>query len=126
MDAKSKSTQSRWFPDLTDAPALWRSVFKPSEDWMKPNFEVLEDLHFASQRFMTRRLEDLQKTADAYRQMMECKDFAQAAAIQQKWLADYTQRLVADWTALMGPAAKQSSEHGESSQHGEGTKKAAE
>ena len=120
MDTKSKSMQSRWFPDLTDAQALWRAAFKPSEDWMKPNFEVLEELHFSSQRFTTRRLEDFQKTADAYRQMMECKDFAQAAAIQQKWLADFTQRLVTDWAALMGPAAKQSS------QHGEGTKKAAE
>ena len=120
MDTKSKSTQSRWFPDLTDAPALWQSAFKQSEGWMKPNFEALEDVQAAYQRWMTHRLEDFQKAVDASRQMVECKDFAQAAAIQQKWLADCTQRLVADWTALVSPAAKQRL------QHGEGMKTAAE
>ena len=87
---------------------------------MKPNFGALEDVQAAYQRWMTHRLEDFQRAVDASRQMVECKDFAQAAAIQQKWLADCTQRLVADWTALVSPAVKQSS------QHGEATKKAAE
>jgi hypothetical protein len=120
MDSKSKSSTSQRVSDLSDASALWRSAFRQSEDWMKPNFEVLEDLHFASQNLITRRLEDFQKAVDAYRQMMGCKDFAQAAAIQQKWVADFTQRVVADWTALVGSAAKQSSRHGEE------TRKAAE
>ncbi len=120
MDEKSKSSGTHRFPDLTDVPALWQSAFKQSEDWMQPSFAALEDVQAASQRWMTHRLEDFQKAVDATRRMAECKDFAQAAAIQQQWLSECTRRLIADWTALASPAAKKSS------QHGEGTKKAAE
>jgi hypothetical protein len=120
MDGKSKSSGTHRLPDPTDPPALWQSAFKQSEDWMRPGFAALEDVQATSQRWMTHRLEDFQKAVDATRRMAECRDFAQAAAIQQEWLAECTQRLVADWTALLSPAAKQGS------QHGEGTKKAAE
>ncbi len=117
---RSNSSGTQWFPDLTDAPALWRSAFKRSEEWMKPGFEALEGMQEASQRWMRHRFEDFQNAVEASRQMAECKDFAQAAAIQQKWLSDCTQRLVADWTALVRPIA------GKSQQAERGAEKAAE
>jgi len=120
MDSKSKSAGSQRFPDLSDAPALWRSAFKQGEEWMKPSFEALEDVQTASQKWMTHRVEDLHRAVEACRQMAECRDFAQAAAIQQKWLTDCTQRLVADWTELTRPLAARGSEVGEE------TKRAAE
>jgi len=113
MESKSKSSGAQRFPDLSDAPALWRSAFKQSEEWMKPSFEALEGVQAASQKWMMHRLEDFQRAVDAYRQMSECRDFAQAAAIQQKWLADCTQRLVTDWTELGRPLAARSSGGGE-------------
>ena len=120
MDTRSKSSRVQPIPDVTDAPALWRSAFKGSEDWIRPAFAVLEDVQAASQRWMMHRFEDIQKAVDASRQMAECKDLAQAAAIQQKWLAECTERLVADWTVLVRQAGTQTS------QHGEGSKKAPE
>jgi hypothetical protein len=91
---------------------LWQSTFKRMEEWMKPDTGALESLQGAAQTWMTHRLEDFQKGIEASRRMAECKDFGEAAAIQQKWLAECTQRLVADWTALMTPAAWQSAQPG--------------
>lgn len=112
METKSKSSGAATFPGMADAPALWQSAFKRSEDWMKPGMAALEDMQAAAQSWMQHRIEDFQKAMEASRQMAECKDFAQAAAIQQKWLADCTQRLVADWTALVTSATKQGAEAG--------------
>jgi hypothetical protein len=120
MDPESKSSKARRPTDVTDAPALWQSAFKYSDDWIKPTFRALEDVQAASQQWMTHRLEDFKKAVDASRQMSECKDFAEAATIQQKWIADCTRRIVADWTALIGPVTMQRP------QPGEGTKKSAE
>lgn len=109
MDTRSKSREQQ-SPELTDGPGLWQSAFKRSEGWMTPTFAAVEDVQAAAQRWMIHRLEDFQKAVDAAREMAECKDFARAAAVQQKWLADCTQRLVADWTALVAPASKQTSQ----------------
>lgn len=121
MDAKAKSSGAKPFPDPSDAPALWQSAFQRSEDWMKPALEALEGVQAAGQTWMTHRLQDFQAAVDASRQIAECTDFAQAAAIQQRWLADCTQRLVADWTTLVSPVMAK-----HSSQHDPGAKRTAE
>ena len=107
METKSKSSGAAAFPNLADAPALWQSAFNRSGDWMKPGMTAFEDMQAAAQNWMQHRIEDFQKAIEASRQMAECKDFAQAATIQQKWIADCTQRLVSDWTALVTSATKQ-------------------
>ena len=110
MDAGSKSPGGQRLPDFSDAAALWQSAFKGVEQWMRPDAGAFEGLQGAAQAWMTHRLEDFQKAMEASRKMAECKDFAEAAAIQQKWLAESTERLVADWTALMTRATRQSAE----------------
>jgi len=110
MDQGSKSSEAQRFPDFPYTSALWQSTFKRMEEWMKPETGTLESLQGAAQIWMTHRVEDFQKGVEASRKMAECKDLADAAAIQQKWFAECTQRLVADWTALMSPAAWQSAQ----------------
>jgi len=106
MEIKSKTSGPAAFPSFSDAPALWQSAMKGSEAWMKPSMAAFEDMQTAAQNWMQHRLEDFQRAIDATRQMAESKDFAQAAAIQQKWIAECTERLVADWTALVNSATK--------------------
>jgi hypothetical protein len=110
MDTGSKSPRTQRLPDFADAAALWQSAFKGVEQWMRPDAGALEGLQGAAQAWMTHRVEDFQKAIEASRKMAECRDFAEAAAIQQKWLAESTERLVADWTALMTRAVRQSAE----------------
>jgi len=100
MDSELKSSETTRAPDLAE---LWQSAFKRMEEWMKPDIGGLGHFQGASQRWMTHRLEDFQKAVEASRKIAECRDLGEAAAIQQKWLAECTQRLVADWTSLVTP-----------------------
>jgi hypothetical protein len=108
MNPESKSSGLQQVPDFTDPVAMWQSTFERMGGWAKPDMGAFETLQGAAQTWMTHRLEDFQKAVETSRKMAECKDLAEAAAIQQKWLAESTQRLVADWTALMTPTAWQS------------------
>jgi len=99
METKGSSKGTAPFSGFADAPGYWQSA-------MKPNMAAFEDMQAAAQDWMQHRMEDFQRALEASRQMAECKDFGQAAAIQQKWFADCTERLVADWTALFASAAR--------------------
>jgi len=110
MNSESKSSGMQQVPDITDALATWQSAFKRMGEWTKPDIGALETLQSATQTWMAHRLEDFQKAVEVSRKMAECKDLGEAAAIQQKWFAECTQRLVADWTALVTPAAWQSTQ----------------
>ncbi len=79
---------------------------------MRPGIGSLENVQAVAQTWTLHRLEDFERAMESLRQIAESKDFVQAAAIQQKWLADCTQRLVADWTALVTATTRQSAELG--------------
>jgi hypothetical protein len=61
---------------------------------------------------MRHRSEDYQRGLAAATQMAACRDVTQAAAIQQKWLSECTQSLIADWMAMMTPATEGMRRHG--------------
>jgi len=107
MSTKSKSSGTEAFPGIAETQSLWQSAFKQGEEWMKVRPEAFADMQAASEEWMTHRREDFDSAVDAFKQMAQCKDFTQAAAIQQKWLSECTQRLAADWMALMGRMTKQ-------------------
>ena len=103
MSGKSKTTEKEFMPGMAAGQAFWQSALRQSGDWMQGQPQSFALVQGAAQRWMRHRGEDFQKGVAAATQMAACKDFAQAAAIQQKWLADCTQSLVADWMALMSP-----------------------
>jgi len=83
MDSKLRSSGSQRYPELSDAPTLWRSAFKPGEELMKPDSEALEGAQTASQKWMTHRAEDFQRAVEPYRQTAERKDFEQASLLDR-------------------------------------------
>jgi len=54
---------------------------------------ALQALQGAAQTWMTHRAEDFQKAVEVSRKMAECRDLAEAAAMQQKWSLESPQRL---------------------------------
>lgn len=81
----------------------------PTPDWwLRLQTEFFDRLQAANMRWIEHRGRDLDNTLDALRRLTACKDFGEAAAIQQEWLAQSMRAAVADWTDLMQPFA----EHG--------------
>jgi hypothetical protein len=103
MSTKSTSPKTESFPGYIESQIFWRSALTQSEAWMKGQPEVLAKIQAAAENWMIHRQDDLGKAVEAYKQICECKDFAEAAAIQQTWFAECVHGLVADWMVLMSP-----------------------
>lgn len=114
MNSKSKTTEKEFMPGMAASQAFWQSALRQGGEWMQGQPQGLALVQSAAERWMRHRSEDYQRGVAAATQMAACKDFAQAAAIQQKWLADCTQSLIADWMALMSPAMEGARRHGTS------------
>ncbi len=112
MSTKSKTTETEALPGMAATQAFWQSALGQGGEWMQNQPQGFALVQGAAERWMRHRSEDFQKGIAAATQMASCRDVTQAAAIQQKWLADCTQSVIADWMALMGPAMDGMRHHG--------------
>lgn len=78
------------------------------EWWLRLQTELFNRLQEANARWIEHQRRDLDNTLDAFRQLTACKDFGEAAAVQQEWVAQCMRDAIADWTDWMRPFA----EHG--------------
>lgn len=106
MSTKSSTTEKELMPGMAAAQAFWQSALGQSGEWMQGQPQGFAFVQGAAERWMRHRSEDFQKGMAAATQMASCRDISQAAAIQQKWLAECTQSLMADWMALISPATE--------------------
>jgi len=103
MSSKSKATEREFMPGVAASQAFWQSALRQGGDWIQGRPETFAQVQRAAETWMRHRSEDYQKGLAAATQMAACRDIGQAAAIQQKWLAETTQSLFADWMAMMTP-----------------------
>ena len=103
MSSKSKTMEREFMPGVAASQAFWQSALRQGGDWMQGGPETLIRVQCAAETWMRHRSEDYQKGLAAAAQMAACRDIGQAAAIQQKWLAETTQSLLSDWMAFMTP-----------------------
>jgi hypothetical protein len=95
MSSRNRTAEKEFMPGMAAGQSFWG-------EWLQR--QGFAQMQGAAERWMRHRSEEYQKGIAAATQMAACKDVAQAAAIQQQWLADCTQSLIADWMALMSPA----------------------
>ncbi|HTZ77134.1 MAG TPA: hypothetical protein VMC10_04470 [Stellaceae bacterium] len=90
-------------PGVAAGQAFWQSALRQGGDWLQGRPEIFAQFQRATETWIRHRGEDYQRGLAAATQMAACRDINQAAAIQQKWLADCAQSLWADWMAMVTP-----------------------
>jgi hypothetical protein len=93
------------FPGFTEIQEFWQSALKPGGASAQGGPDMLAGLQAASATWLTHRQEDFGKAVETFGRISACKNPAEAMALQQQWLTESWQRLMADWMALMTPAA---------------------
>ncbi len=92
-------------PGLKELQDFWQSALSPGGAPAVLSPDMLGDFQAASARWMSHRQEEFGKAVAVFSQISTCRNPAEALALQQKWFAESTQSLIADWMALVTPAA---------------------
>jgi len=103
--AESKAFELNPFAAPKEGAAFWNFGLQQLQAGLKAQAEFLGNLQSATENCLRHRRQNVEDAATAVGRMCECKDAGEAAAIQQKWLSDFAQSLMEDFTALSGTAA---------------------
>jgi hypothetical protein len=111
MPKDSKAAAAAFTPETVGYEALSKSVLQQTEWWLQAQTELFSRLQAANTRWLEHRKTDFGNGLEVLRQLAACRDFGEAAAIQQKWLAQCLRSAAADWTDLMSPFAEHGHTH---------------
>ncbi len=105
MREQSKSAAIPEIPGFKEYNAFLGSALQQSKAWMGGQVQMLAAFQAASERWVEHRRRDFERSVAAIQQLASCRDLGEAAAIQQRWVAECARSLTADWVALMNPVA---------------------
>src|SRR5437016_5442493 len=79
-------------------------MLRQMEAWTNAQGEILSGMEALWTDWMKRQREAIEATAQSLQQMFECRNLADLAQIQQRWLADTVHRTTSDISTLAGNA----------------------
>lgn len=99
-EAARTTFEANPFAALGDGAAVWNFGMQQIESSLQAQVQFLGNLQAATETYWRHRRQNIEDTAIALRRMYECKDFGEAATIQQKLMAAVIQSLIEDLAAL--------------------------